>query len=73
MNRKIFIKSSTFAILNRFEQYSPEEKINQRPIVLKQLIHSVGRLPEPVSGQTYQRWQVFAQIAGFDLSLAKLF
>lgn len=73
MNRKIFIKGSILDILNRFEQYSAEEKLSQRPIVLKQLIHSVGRLPEPASGQTYQRWQIFAQIAGFDLSLAKLF
>ena len=73
MNSKIFIKGSTLDILNRFEQYSAEEKLSQRPIVLKQLIHSVGRLPEPASGQTYQRWQIFAQIAGFDLSLAKLF
>lgn len=73
MNRKLFIKSSTFEILNRFEQYSHEEKLNQRSIVLKQLIHSVGRLPEPASGQTYQRWQIFALIAGFDLSLAKCF
>jgi hypothetical protein len=30
-------------------------------------------LPYPASGQTYQRWQLFAQIAGYDLSLAKLF
>lgn len=73
MNSKISIKRSTFDILNRFEQYSAEEKRNQRPHVLKQLIHSAGRLPEPASGQTYQRWQIFAQIAGFDLSLAKLF
>lgn len=73
MNSKIFIKGSILDILNRFEQYTAEEKLNQRPIVLKQLIHSIGRLPEPASGQTYKRWQIFAQIAGFDLSLAKLF
>lgn len=73
MNSKISIKRSTFDILNRFEQYSAEDKLTQRPFVLKQLIHSVGRLPEPALGQTYQRWQIFAQIAGFDLSLAKLF
>ncbi|NCU24198.1 acyl-CoA dehydrogenase [Acinetobacter haemolyticus] len=73
MNSRISIKRSTFDILNRFEQYSAEDKLNQRPLVLKQLIDSVGRLPEPASGLTYQRWQVFAQIAGFDLSLAKLF
>ncbi|CAM4344988.1 hypothetical protein F901_02058 [Acinetobacter dispersus] len=73
MNSKISIKSSIFDILNRFEQYSAEDKLNQRPLVLKQLIHSAGRLPEPASGETYQRWQIFAHIAGFDLSLAKLF
>ncbi|NAS10183.1 acyl-CoA dehydrogenase [Acinetobacter haemolyticus] len=73
MNSRISIKRSTLDILNRFKQYSAEDKLNQRPLVLKQLIDSVGRLPEPASGQTYQRWQVFAQIAGFDLSLAKLF
>lgn len=73
MNSKISIKRSTFDILNRFEQSSAEDKFKQRPVVLQQLIHAIGRLPEPASGQTYQRWQVFAHIAGFDLSLAKLF
>ena len=31
MNSKIFIKGSTLDILNRFEQYSAEEKLSQRP------------------------------------------
>lgn len=49
MNRKIFIKSSTLDILNRFEQYSAEEKLTQRPIVFKQLMallhkHSKAKL-----------------------------
>lgn len=73
MNSKISIKRSTFDILNCFAQYSAEEQQQQRPRVLKQLIQTLGRLPEPASGQTYQRWQIFAQIAGCDLSLAKLF
>ncbi|WP_038344059.1 acyl-CoA dehydrogenase [Acinetobacter sp. A47] len=73
MNSKISIKNSTFDLLNNFENKSAEEKARHRPLVLKQLVHAIGRLPEPASGQTYQRWQVFARIAGADLSLAKLF
>ena len=73
MRNQVSINRLIFDVLNRFEQYSAEEKLNQRPLLLKNLIHSVGRLPEPASNETYQRWQIFAQIAGFDLSLAKLF
>ncbi|WP_120429748.1 acyl-CoA dehydrogenase family protein [Acinetobacter baylyi] len=73
MRNQVSINRLIFDVLNRFEQYSAEEKLNQRPLLLKNLIHSVGRLPEPASNETYQRWLIFAQIAGFDLSLAKLF
>ncbi len=61
------------SILNEFETASAEVKSKLRISLLYQLINVAKNLPYPASGQTYQRWQLFAQIAGVDLSLAKLF
>lgn len=61
------------SILNEFETASAEVKSKLRISLLYQLINVAKNLPHPASGQTYQRWQLFGQIAGVDLSLAKLF
>lgn len=43
-------------------------------LVLQRLVDAgFGNLPLPGSGRTLLRWQVFAAIAAFDLSLVKLF
>lgn len=61
------------SILNEFETASAEVKSKLRISLFYQLINVAKNLPHPASGQTYQRWQLFGQIAGVDLSLAKLF
>ncbi|RZF55859.1 acyl-CoA dehydrogenase [Acinetobacter halotolerans] len=73
MNIKIPINISVMNILNQLENNVSEDKSKQRLEALRHLVSLTDRLPHPTSGQTYQRWQTFAQIAGFDLSLAKLF
>lgn len=73
MNIKIPINMTILSILNEFETASAEVKSKLRISLLYQLINVAKNLPYPASGQTYQRWQLFAQIAGVDLSLAKLF
>ncbi|WP_136475819.1 acyl-CoA dehydrogenase family protein [Pseudomonas sp. DG56-2] len=60
------------------------QQFAQRPLALsidRQLQHclqqcrenALDQLPLPGHGRTLQRWQVLAQVAGADLSLAKLF
>jgi len=61
------------SILSEFESALAEDKSKLRINLLYQLVNLAKKLPYPASGQTYQRWQLFAQIAGVDLSLAKLF
>lgn len=73
MNIKIPINMTILSILNEFETASAEVKSKLRISLLYQLINVAKNLPHPASGQTYQRWQLFGQIAGVDLSLAKLF
>lgn len=73
MNIKIPINMTILSILNEFETASAEVKSKLRISLLYQLINVAKNLPHPASGQTYQRWQLFEQIAGVDLSLAKLF
>ncbi|MDV4265967.1 acyl-CoA dehydrogenase [Acinetobacter seifertii] len=60
-------------MLNEFEDTHAENKSQLRQDLLYKLVDLAKNLPYPASGQTYQRWQMFAQIAGYDLSLAKLF
>ncbi|MDC4598973.1 acyl-CoA dehydrogenase [Acinetobacter baumannii] len=60
-------------MLNEFEHAQAENKSQLRQDLLYQLVSLSKSLPYPASGHTYQRWQLFAQIAGYDLSLAKLF
>ncbi|MCH4246216.1 MAG: acyl-CoA dehydrogenase [Acinetobacter populi] len=40
---------------------------------LKQLLLQSTHVPYPASGQTYQRWQILANVAATDLTLAKWF
>ncbi|QWZ59908.1 acyl-CoA dehydrogenase [Acinetobacter pittii] len=73
MNIKIPINMTILSILSEFEAASAEVKSKLRVSLLYQLINVAKNLPHPASGHTYQRWQLFGQIAGVDLSLAKLF
>ncbi|WP_127491038.1 acyl-CoA dehydrogenase family protein [Acinetobacter calcoaceticus] len=73
MNIKISINMTILSILSEFESALAEDKSKLRIGLLSQLVNLAKNLPYPASGQTYQRWQLFAQIAGSDLSLAKLF
>lgn len=73
MNIKISINMTILSILSEFESALAEDKSKLRIDLLSQLVNLAKNLPYPASGQTYQRWQLFAQIAGSDLSLAKLF
>ncbi|MGU3313618.1 acyl-CoA dehydrogenase [Acinetobacter sp. M5A5_2a] len=73
MNIKIPINMTILSILSEFESALAEDKSKLRIDLLSQLVSLAKKLPYPASGQTYQRWQLFAQIAGADLSLAKLF
>lgn len=73
MNIKIPINMTILSILSEFEAASVEVKSKLRISLLYQLINVAKNLPHPASGHTYQRWQLFGQIAGVDLSLAKLF
>jgi len=73
MNIKISINMTILSILSEFESALAEDKSKLRIDLLSQLVNLAKKLPYPASGQTYQRWQLFAQIAGSDLSLAKLF
>ncbi|EXS95606.1 hypothetical protein J801_3292, partial [Acinetobacter baumannii 45002_8] len=59
--------------MSEFEHAQAENKSQLRQDLLYQLVSLSKSLPYPASGHTYQRWQLFAQIAGYDLSLAKLF
>ncbi|MCU4387148.1 acyl-CoA dehydrogenase [Acinetobacter haemolyticus] len=60
-------------VLADFDSATPEYKNQQRVSVFRQLTLLSEHLPFPAQGQTYARWQCFAEIAGIDLSLAKLF
>lgn len=73
MNIKISINMTILSMLNEFEHAQAENKSQLRQDLLYQLVSLSKSLPYPASGHTYQRWQLFAQIAGYDLSLAKLF
>lgn len=73
MNIKISINMTVLSMLSEFEHAQPENKIQLRQDLLRELVRLAKNLPYPASGQTYQRWQMFAQVAGYDLSLAKLF
>lgn len=73
MNIKIPINMTILSILSEFEAAPAEVKNKLRVSLLYQLINVAKNLPHPASGHTYQRWQLFGQIAGVDLSLAKLF
>lgn len=73
MNIKIPINMTILSILSEFEAASVEVKSKLRISLLYQLINVAKNLPHPASRHTYQRWQLFGQIAGVDLSLAKLF
>ena len=73
MNIKIPINMTILRLLSEFEQVVAEDKDQLRQNLLSELVNLTKNLPNPASGQTYQRWQLFAQIAGVDLSLAKLF
>jgi len=73
MNIKIPINMTVLSMLNEFEHAQTENKTQLRQDLLYQLVDLAKNLPYPASGQTYQRWQFFAQIAEYDLSLAKLF
>ena len=73
MNIKISINMTILSMLNEFEHAGTENKSQLRQDLLYQLVSLFKSLPYPASGHTYQRWQLFAQIAGYDLSLAKLF
>ncbi|MCU4525299.1 acyl-CoA dehydrogenase [Acinetobacter pittii] len=73
MNIKIPINMTILSSLSEFEAALAEDKSKLRINLLFQLVNLTQNLPHPASGQTYQRWQLFAQIAGVDLSLAKLF
>lgn len=73
MNIKISINMKILSMLNEFEDTHAENKSQLRQDLLYKLVDLAKNLPYPASGQTYQRWQMFAQIAGYDLSLAKLF
>ncbi len=73
MNIKISINMKILSMLNEFEHAEAENKSQLRQDLLQELVSLAKNLPYPASGQTYQRWQMFAQIAGSDLSLAKLF
>ena len=73
MNSKIPINMTILNILSEFESTLAEDKNKLRIDLLYQLVKLTENLPHPASGQTYQRWQLFAQIAGCDLSLAKVF
>ncbi|QNW95846.1 acyl-CoA dehydrogenase [Acinetobacter seifertii] len=73
MNIKISINMKILSILNEFEDTHAENKSQLRQDLLYKLVDLAKNLPYPASGQTYHRWQMFAQIAGYDLSLAKLF
>jgi hypothetical protein len=73
MNIKISINMTILSMLSEFESALAENKNKLRIDLLSQLVNLAKNLPYPASGQTYQRWQLFAQIAGVDLSLAKLF
>lgn len=73
MNIKISINMTVLSMLSEFEHAQPENKSQLRQDLLRELVRLAKNLPYPASGQTYQRWQMFAQVAGYDLSLAKLF
>lgn len=73
MNIKISINMTILSMLSEFEHAQAENKSQLRQDLLYQLVSLSKSLPYPASGHTYQRWQLFAQIAGYDLSLAKLF
>lgn len=73
MNIKISINMKILSMLSEFEDTHAENKSQLRQDLLYKLVDLAKNLPYPASGQTYQRWQMFAQIAGYDLSLAKLF
>ncbi|HDI5576765.1 TPA: acyl-CoA dehydrogenase, partial [Acinetobacter baumannii] len=51
-------------MLNEFEHAQAENKSQLRQDLLYQLVSLSKSLPYPASGHTYQRWQLFAQIAG---------
>lgn len=50
---------------------APERRLIDSLRALQQ--HGFDQLPLPGHGQTLQRWRVLAQVAGHDLSLAKLY
>ncbi|MFU8927520.1 acyl-CoA dehydrogenase [Acinetobacter puyangensis] len=59
-------------ILMEFEQeqcFSPLNLSN----ILKKLVLFSAKIPQPGSGQTYPRWQILANVAATDLTLAKWF
>ena len=68
MNIKIPINMTILSILSEFENALAEDKSKLHINLLFQLVNLTQNLPHPASGQTYQRWQLFAQIAGVDLS-----
>lgn len=59
--------------LDEFDRLCAEDKLRQRIPLLQQLAKFSHHVSHPASGETYQRWQYFAYIAGIDLSLVKLF
>lgn len=73
MNLQIQINKSMKQVLADFNTATFEYKNQQRISVFRQLTLLSENLPFPAQGQTYARWQCFAEIAGIDLSLAKLF
>ena len=50
----------------------PNDVSDSCVLAARRAIRAIGRLPRPGAGATAQRWQVFADLAGNDLSLARL-
>ena len=61
-------------ILAAFEQNSNNLTFTERlKTTISQLVELTPSIPHPASGNTYQRWQILAQVAATDLNLAKWF
>ena len=70
-----FDRSRLDTLLRQFADRPQPLDLDRQLLTLMQALHAAGldRLPLPGQGQTLQRWQTLARVAGADLSLAKLY
>lgn len=65
--------STAHLLLSRCSEILSDFETEHRTDVLRQLLTLSDDVPEPASGQTLLRWQLLAQVASVDLTLAKWF